>query len=174
MFGKYFEHEVLSINIAFQCPRQSNEMGSSSLSQLIHFGTESTEYRFQLGGHWDNLFFLGANIDLLSLHQYLPLGSISLSVDLDKSQHLHRTFICAASVPGLPLDSVLMNSYLPEFIRQAVGLSSGSSLLVYPGAFVERCWGGTLRVLQRECLILCSYSPLARGEAFKGGPPNKE
>lgn len=50
VFGKYFEHEVLNINIAFQCPRRSNEMVSYSLLQLIYFGSESTEYRFQSGG----------------------------------------------------------------------------------------------------------------------------
>lgn len=68
------------------------------MSQLIRFGTETTEYRFQFGGHWEDLFFLGANIDLLSLHQYVPLGSINLNVDLDKSQHFHRTSESSSSV----------------------------------------------------------------------------
>lgn len=79
---------------------------------------------------------LGANIDLLSLHQYLPLRSINLSVDLEKSQHLHRVLVCAAFVLNLSLDSVLINPYLQEFITESVGMPSRVSCRVPPWTFV--------------------------------------
>ena len=69
------------------------------MSQRVHFGMESAESRFQFGGHREDLFFLGANIDLLSLHQYLPFGSINLSVDLDKSQQSPQKLRPASVLP---------------------------------------------------------------------------
>ena len=97
-------------------------------------------------------FFLGANIDLLSLYQYLPFGSINLSVDLDKSQQSPqnlRVFVCAALVPRLSLDSVLINPYLQEVLTQAVGMPSGVKLL----GVSPRHWRRNAEVKLSQCFL---------------------